>query len=153
TPVLTPESNRVEQTTRLSIAADGSSKSERTSIYFGLAAMNQRDDWLEVPKGERRRLVLNELQNSINQARLSLVRIDEDELRKFDRPVVARLEFEVPGHFSGDTDREGSLSDSAVWGKLLTINLDYDRQTALDLGAPFESIHRYEVVAPPAYRF
>jgi tetratricopeptide (TPR) repeat protein/transglutaminase-like putative cysteine protease len=153
TPEMTPEDNRVEQTTQLAIASDGSSHSQRTSTYFGQAAMLQRDEWLEVPNGERRRIVANELQNSSSQARLSRLNIDDKKLGDFDQPVTARIEFDVPNHFAGDAEREGSLSDSQVWGKLLVINVDYDRQTALELSAPFESVHRYEVALSPVFRF
>jgi tetratricopeptide (TPR) repeat protein/transglutaminase-like putative cysteine protease len=153
TPELTPDDNRIEQTTRLTIAADGSSRSERACNYFGLAAMLQRDDWLEVPSGERRRAVTNELQNATNLAHLRGLHIDDKKLRDFDQPVTARIEFDVPNHFSGDSEHEGSLSDSQVWGKLLAVNLDYERQTALDLGNPFESVHRYEITLCPVFRF
>jgi tetratricopeptide (TPR) repeat protein len=152
TPALTPDCNRIEQNTRLTIGADGSSRSERTSFYYGLAAMGQRDEWLEVPSGERRRVVTTELQNSLNQARLSRLLIDEDKLRDFDQPVVGRVEFEVPGQFSGESEREGSITDSQVWSRLLVFNLDYDRQAPLDLGAPFESLHHYAILLPPAFR-
>jgi tetratricopeptide (TPR) repeat protein/transglutaminase-like putative cysteine protease len=153
TPALKPEDNRIEQTTRLAIAADGSSRSDRTSTYGGLAAMIQRDDWLEVPSGERRRAVANELQNASNLARLRKLHIDDKKLRDFDQPVTARIEFEVPNHFNEDADREGSLSDSQVWARMLAVNLDYDRQTAMDLGNPFESVHVYEISLCPVYRF
>jgi tetratricopeptide (TPR) repeat protein/transglutaminase-like putative cysteine protease len=152
TPALTLDCNRIEQVTRLTIAADGSSRNERISSYYGLAAMGQRDEWLEVPSGERRRVATTALQNSLNQARLSQLLIDEDKLRDFDQPVVARMEFEVQGQFSGEPDREGSIADSQIWSRLLTVNLDYDRQTPLDLGAPFESLHRYAIHLPPALR-
>jgi tetratricopeptide (TPR) repeat protein/transglutaminase-like putative cysteine protease len=153
TPDLTPDDNRIEQTTRLTIGADGSSRCERTSLYSGLAAMLQRDDWLEVPSGERRRAITNELQNATNSAHLRRLQIDDKKLRDFDQPVTARIEFEVPNLFSRESEHEGSISDSQVWGKLLTINLDYDRLTALDIGNPFESVHRYEVTLCPVYRF
>jgi tetratricopeptide (TPR) repeat protein len=35
---------------------------------------------------------------------------------------------------------------------LLSVNLDFDRQVPLDLGVPFESIHRYVLEVPPALR-
>jgi tetratricopeptide (TPR) repeat protein/transglutaminase-like putative cysteine protease len=153
TPELTPEDNRIEQTTRITIGADGSSRCERTSVHNGLAAMLQRDDWLEVPSGERRRAVTNELQNANNLAHFRRLQIDDKKLRDFDQPVTAHVEFEVPSHFSGESEHEGSISDSQVWGKLLAINLDYDRLAALDLGNPFESVHRYEIRLCPIYRF
>jgi tetratricopeptide (TPR) repeat protein/transglutaminase-like putative cysteine protease len=153
TPELTADDNRIEQTTHLTISSDGSSHSQRTSTYSGLAAMLQRDEWLEVPSGERRRIVASELQSASSRARLSKVQIDDKKLADFDQPVTARIEFDVANHFGEDAEREGSLSDSQVWGKLLAINLDYDRPTPLDLGAPFESVHRYEVVLSPVHRF
>jgi tetratricopeptide (TPR) repeat protein/transglutaminase-like putative cysteine protease len=153
TPELTPEDNRIEQTTRLTITADGSSRSERTSTYCGLAAMIQRDDWLEVPSGERRRAVANELQNASNLAHLRHLHIDDKKLRDFDQPVTARIEFEVPNQFNDESEHEGSLSDSQVWARLLAVNLDYDRQTAMELGSPFESVHRFEITLCPIYRF
>jgi tetratricopeptide (TPR) repeat protein len=153
TPELTADDNRVEQTTRLNIASDGSSHSQRTSTYSGLGAMIQRDEWLEVPNGERRRIVANELQNSSSQARLSRLHIDDKKLADCDQPVTAGIEFEVPKHFAVDGEHEGSLSDSQVWARLLSINLDYDRPVPLDLGAPFESRHRYEVLLSPVHRF
>src|SRR5262249_21981453 len=79
--------------------------------------------------------------------------IDEARLRDFDQPVTAHVEFEVPGHFTGNWDLEGSLADNKLWGKLLDFNLHHGRQTPLDLGHPFELRTRYVVELPPAYRF
>src|SRR5262249_32616370 len=72
-------------------------------------------------------------------------------LADLERPVRAAVEFEIPGHFGGP-EREGSLSDSHAWNRLLAFTLDHDRRVALDLGQPFESVHRYVVRLPPAYR-
>ena len=66
--------------------------------------------------------------------------------------MKAEAVFEIPGHFAGDPDREGSVTDSKVWAKLLSITLDYDREVALDLWAPFESRHRYQFHVPPGWR-
>lgn len=153
TPALTPETNRYEQTTIVHAGADGSSRCERTTVYYGLAAMNRRDDWLETPLGERRRLMTSELQDANSRTRLRQLTIDEKLLADFDQPVTARAVFEIPGHFTGSPDLEGSITDSKVWSKLLAYNLDHDRAVALDLWAPFESRHRYVIHLPPAYRF
>ncbi len=153
TPPLTPEANRIEQTTHVSIGADGSSRCVRTCVYHGLAALQQRQDWLEVPPGERRRLVAAELQDANSRARLRKLSIDDAKLKDFDQPVIARLEFEIPAHFNGEQEREASLSDSKVWAKLLAYNLDYERQVPMQLAAPCELIHRYEVRLPTAYLF
>jgi tetratricopeptide (TPR) repeat protein len=152
TPPMRPEDNRVEQTTRVHVGNDGSTRCVRTASFHGSAALSQRDAWLEVPAGERRRVMTAELQDANSKTRLVRLDVDEAALRDFDRPVRGEVVFEVPGHFSGQTNREGSVTDSKVWGKLLSYNLDYDRQTALDLWAPFESRHRYVFHLPPAFR-
>jgi tetratricopeptide (TPR) repeat protein len=151
TPLLMPEDYRVEQATEVWIGSDGSSRCRRKATYYGLAAAVQRDNFLEVPAGERRRLVTAELQDSVSRTRLVHLDIAEDVLRDLDQPVRVRLDFEVPGHFSGSPDREGSISDSKVWGRLLGYNLDYERSVALNLGAPCDLDHRYTIHLPSAY--
>ncbi len=152
TPPMSAADNVTEQTTHVWIGADGSSRSYRTATYHGAAAVAQRDAWLGVPAGERRRLMAAELQDANSKARLSALRIDERNLRDLGAPVRAEVVFDIPGHFSGDPDREGSVSDSKVWARLLALTLDYDRETALDLGSPFESRHRYVFHLPPGSR-
>ena len=120
--------------------------------YYGNAALARRHDWVEVPVGERRRLLTAELQDAQSQSRLVRLRLDEPSLKDYGAPVQARIVFEAAGHFNGNPDREGSLTDSPVWGKLLMFTLDFDRKVPLDLGQPFESIHRYVIQVPAAYR-
>jgi tetratricopeptide (TPR) repeat protein len=151
TPPLTAEGNRIEQTTEVWVGADGSSRCERVVVSHGSAALGQRDTFLEVPAGERRRQVTTELQDANSRSRLVRLHVKEDELRDYDRPVTARMVFEIPNHFTGSTEREGSVSDSKVWNKLLAYNLDYERAVGLELGQPFESRHRYRIHLPPAY--
>ena len=115
TPRLTPEENRIEQTTRMWIGLDGSTRCQRTATYQGLAALSRRDDWLEVPAGERRRLLTAELQDANSKAHLRRLTIDEEMLRNFDQPAAAHIDFEVPRHFAGEVEREGSLTDSTLW--------------------------------------
>jgi tetratricopeptide (TPR) repeat protein/transglutaminase-like putative cysteine protease len=153
TPALTADANRFEQTTLVKVAADGSTRNRRQAVYSGLAAVHQRGVWAEVPPGERRRLMTSELQDSNSRARLRRLAVNEDRLKNLDQDVVASLDFEIPGQFSGSPELEGSFTDSKVWGKLLGYTLDYDRQTPLDLGNPFESVHRYVIELPPALRF
>jgi tetratricopeptide (TPR) repeat protein len=153
TPKMRPDDYLTEQTTEVWIGPDGSSRCRRTATYHGGAALAQRDAWLEVPGGERRRLLTADLQDAISRTRLSSLRVDEKKLRDLDAPVTAEMTFEIPGHFSGDTDREGSVTDSKVWSKLLSITLDYDREVPIDLWAPFESRHRFVFHLPPGWRF
>jgi tetratricopeptide (TPR) repeat protein len=152
TPPMRADDNRTEQTTHVWVGGDGSSRCYRTATYRGGAALAQRDAWLEVPAGERRRLLTADLQDANSKTHLSGLRIDEARLRDLDAPVSAEVVFEIPGHFSGDPDREGSVTDSKVWAKLLAVTLDYDRETPIDLWAPFESRHRYVFHLPPGWR-
>ena len=151
TPGLSAQDNRIEQTTHVWIGAAGSSRGERVSISHGSAAMGQRDTFLEVPAGERRRQVTTELQDANSRTRLIHLGVAEDELRDYDRPVTVRSAFEIANHFPGTAEREGSFADSKVWNRLLAYNLDYERTVALNLNQPFESRHRYVIHLPAAY--
>jgi tetratricopeptide (TPR) repeat protein len=150
TPPLAPAGNRTLQITEVWVGADGSTRCARTVEGLGSAAVALRDTFLEVPAGERRRQVTAELQDAYSRTRLVRLLVDEEGLRDFDRPVVAHVQFEVPGQFSGKPDLEGSVSDSKVWGKLLAYALDYDRKVPFVFPQPFESVHRYVVHLPPA---
>ena len=151
TPPLSADDNRFEQTTDVWVGADGSSRCDRTTVAYGGAALAQRDAFVETPAGERRRQVTAELLDSNSRTRLVRLDLDERDLQDYDQPVTARLSFEIPNHFGGTTEREGSVSDGKVWGRLLAHNLDYDRKVALELPAPFESRHRYILHLPAAY--
>jgi tetratricopeptide (TPR) repeat protein len=151
TPKATPEGNRTEQTTDVWIGTDGNSRCRRTVVSFGSAAIGQRDSYVEVPPGERRRQLTAELQDSNSRTRLLKLDVDEKLLRDHDRPVTIQLEYEIPRHFTGSPDKEGSFSDSKVWGKLLSHNIDHDRKAPLVLSAPFESVHHYCFHLPLAY--
>jgi tetratricopeptide (TPR) repeat protein len=153
TPGLAPADNRFEQATEVWVQPDGTAHCRRTLRFDGLAALQQREAWTDVPQGERRRLMAAELQDANSRTRLRWLRVDERSLRELDEPVCGTLEFDIPEQFTGDPDREGSFSDSRVWGRLLGYNLDYDRKVPLDLWAPFESVHRYIIHLPPGYRF
>jgi tetratricopeptide (TPR) repeat protein len=151
TPALSYASYRVEQTTHVTVAPDGTSHNKRTASYHGTSAWSKRDAWLDTPLGERRRLVTAELQDAHAQTRLVGFKVDERSLRSFDDPVRAEMEFEIPEHFGGDS-REGSLSDSVAWSRLLAYTLDQERDVPFELPAPFESVHRFVVQLPPALR-
>ncbi len=151
TPKATPEGNRIEQTTDVWIDNNGTSRCQRTVVSSGSAAISQRDSYVEVPPGERRRQLTTELQDSNSRSHLLKLEVDEKLLRDHDQPVTVQMEFEIPRHFTGSTDKEGSVGDSKVWGKLLAHNIDTDRKTPLVLSAPFELIHHYRVHLPLAY--
>jgi tetratricopeptide (TPR) repeat protein len=151
TPALTHENYRIEQTTRVAIDPDGTSHSKRMVSYHGTGAWSKRDAWLDTPLGERRRLVTAELQDSNSKTRLVGLKVDEKSLYNYDGPVRAEVEFDIPEHFGGDA-REGALSDSVVWGRLLAYTLDAGREVPFELPAPFESVHRFVVQLPAALR-
>src|SRR5439155_20009300 len=145
TPPFTYKDYRIEQTTFVNIQPDGTSRCKRESTYHHSSAWSKREKWLEVPPGERRRGVISELQDAFTKAKLHSCKLDEKQLLDFDRPVVAETEFEVPKHFTGETTREGSLSDSPVYTWFLGYNVDLERRLPLKLPTQFESIHKYVV--------
>jgi tetratricopeptide (TPR) repeat protein/transglutaminase-like putative cysteine protease len=153
TPPATADDYRIDTVTLIRVGADGTSFCERTVTSSGNASIPQRDNFLEVPSGERRRQVTSELQDSHSSARLFDLGLDEKALRDFDRPVTVRMTYSVAGHFTGSPDKEGSVSDSKVWGRLLAYNIDFDRKTPFELSAPFESRHRYRISLPLALVF
>ncbi len=153
TPAPTYADNKIEQTTVVTVAPDGTSMNRRNCVYHGAGALTRRDAWIEVPPGERRRLISQELQDANNRTRLVGLQVDEHNLHDFDQPVKAQLDYVIPKHFSGDLAKEGSLTDSQVWTRLLSFTLDPERKLPLYLGNPFESIHRYRVELPAALRF
>src|SRR5262249_46347246 len=99
-------------------------------------------------------LVTAELQDAHSRSRLVRFDIDDKALVNLDTPVMASVEYQVNSHFTGDlASREASITDSNVWNRLLAYNLDPDRTTPFHLYAPFESVHRYVIQLPPAFRF
>lgn len=152
TPALRADDLRIVQTTNVQFAANGDSTIERTTTSHGLAAIERRDDFVDVPSGERRRIVLSELQDANNKSRITALELDDKNLRDFDAAVTFRTVFKVPQHLTGSPVLEGSLSESTLWNRLLYINVDADRKQPLDLGVPFESIHKMVFTVPFGYR-
>jgi tetratricopeptide (TPR) repeat protein/transglutaminase-like putative cysteine protease len=153
TPPLTCEENRFQQTTRVWVRPDGGTFCRRVASYHSQAAVVRRGAWLESPLGDRRRQMAAALQDANSRTRLRSLKVLEETLTDREKPVRALIEYDTPGHFSGSSDREGSFTDSNVWNRLLAYTLDHDRKVALELGRPFESVHRYLIQLPPAYRF
>jgi tetratricopeptide (TPR) repeat protein len=153
TPTAAPERNKIEQLTHVWIGQDGTSRCRRTISAHGSSAMGARDSYVEVPPGERRRQLTAELQDANSRTRLLSLRVDDRALADFDLPVVLHMEFEIPRHFTGTTEREGSVTDSKVWGRLLAYNIDHDRKTPMVLPAVFESKHTYRFHAPTVLNF
>lgn len=153
TPPADPAHHRVEVATDVEVRADGTSRCRRVAVAHGSAAVVQRDLYLETPPGERRRLLASELQDAHSRTRLVRLTIDDKALGDFDRPVQVRSEFEIPRHFSGAGELEGSVTDSTVWGRLLAYTIDHDRTVPLVLRTPFESIHVYRFHAPVTHTF
>jgi tetratricopeptide (TPR) repeat protein len=151
TPVLSPAENATMQTTAVAVGVDGSIKVERIAEYRGLAAWSKRDDYVETPAGERRRLAIADLVDAYPKAKLTS--LDFDNLRDFDKPLAVKMSFDVAEHFSGSKIREGSLGDTGLWAQLLGININPERKVAIDAGEPFASVCRYVVALPPSLRF
>jgi tetratricopeptide (TPR) repeat protein/transglutaminase-like putative cysteine protease len=151
TPALTPADNATVQSTTVAVGVDGSIKAERKAEYRGVAAWNKRDDYVDTPVGERRRLAVADLVDAYPKAKLTGLTFEN--LDDFDKPLVVQTSFEVAEHFTGDKIREGSLGDTGLWTQFLGINVNPERKAAIDAGEPFASICRYVVTLPPSLRF
>lgn len=151
TPKATSAMTRTEQTTEVWIDPSGTTRCKRSASTSGLAAVLQRDRFLDVPDGERRRQVTSELQDAHSRTRLIELKVDEKALNDFGQPVTVTSVFEIPRHFTGTTEKEGSVTDSRVWARLLSHNIDHDRQTPMVLPGPFESVHTYRFHLPAAF--
>jgi tetratricopeptide (TPR) repeat protein len=153
TPKQTWADNRVEQTTLVTVAPDGSAVCNRISRDFGAAALDRREDWLDTPAGECRRQVAAALQDANSRTKLLRLDLEAANLRDLEAPVCAIMRFEIPGQFRGTVEREAGFTDSRVWSGILAYNFDHERTLPLELYAPFESVHHYDVQLPPAFRF
>jgi tetratricopeptide (TPR) repeat protein/transglutaminase-like putative cysteine protease len=151
TPVLTPADNATVQSTTVTVGTDGSIKAERSAEYRGVAAWNKRDDFVDTPVAERRRLAVADLVDSYSKAKLKTLSFEN--LDDYDKPFVVKMTFEEADHFAGDKVREGSLGDTGLWTQLLGITINPERKAAIDAGDPFASVCRYVVILPPSLRF
>ena len=87
---------------------------------------------------------------------MAFLSIDRPKRLLFGKPWVnlfprVSMVFDIPGHFTGGSELEGNVTDSPVWARLLSHNIDPDRATPMELPSPFESRHTYRFHLPPAY--
>jgi len=153
TPPYTAADNRYEQTTYVAVQGDGTSHCTRSMFFHGGVALGRRESWIEATPGERRRYLTNELQDSYPRCRLEGIDIPERSLTDWDKSVQALVRFVVPKHFSGETSKEASVTDSPVWGRIIAYRPGEERTLPLNLGSPFESLHLYAIQLPPTHRF
>jgi tetratricopeptide (TPR) repeat protein len=151
TPKVTADSHHTHAETDVWIDDEGNTRNRRVWTFHGQAAVTQRYRFAEVPEGERRRLMTATLQDANSRARLIEFKADESSLVDYDKPVKLTVEFEVPRQFTGSVERDGSITDSVVWGRLLAYSIDHDRQTAMILPGPFASTHVYRVRVPAGW--
>jgi tetratricopeptide (TPR) repeat protein len=151
TPALYPADNATVQSSTVEVGSDGSIRAERSVEYRGVAAWSKRDDYVDTPVRERRRLAVAELVDGFPKVKLRSVSFEN--LSDFDKPLTVKTTFEEAEHFVGDKLREGTLGDVGLWQELLGININPERKVAIDLGDPFASICRYVVNLPPSLRF
>jgi tetratricopeptide (TPR) repeat protein/transglutaminase-like putative cysteine protease len=152
TPAAAADDNRTEQATTVTVSPGGSASAERVSRYQGTAAWNKRDDFVDTPKTERRRIVTAELLDAYAKVKLRDLVFD-DSLPDCDRPLTVRATFDLPDLFTGETTREAPLGDQNLWNLLLSLNVDPERTAAIDLGEPFESVQRFVVRVAPTHVF
>lgn len=151
TPAATAAGNRTDLVTEVRVGPDGTSQNKRTAISYGLAALSARDKFVEVPAGEQRRQLASELQDANSRSRLVGFRVEPVALADHDGPVKVTMHYEVPGHFDGSPEMDGSVTDSRVWGRFLGYNLDHDRKVPLVLPGPFEARHTYRFELPATF--
>ncbi len=152
TPKLTAQQCQILQNTVVELDYEGTSTNTRTMKFIGLAAYERRDDWYGVPSGQRRRSYTSELQDAAPRSQLVQLEIDEAKLEDINVPVEAKSVFKIFGHVSGNPP-EGSITDSPVWARILSVSVDMDRKTPIDLEVPFYSEHTYKIQLPPGRRF
>jgi tetratricopeptide (TPR) repeat protein len=152
TPAAKSANNRSEQVTAVTVATDGSARADRRSVYEGVAAWVKRDEFLDAPKAERRRLFTAELLDAYPKAKLRDLDFDAS-LGDVDRPLTIRASFQMPELFTGGTAREGTLGEQGPWTPILALNVDHERKTAIDLGEPFETVQRILIKLPATHRF
>jgi tetratricopeptide (TPR) repeat protein len=152
TPKADAGRHRTEHATEVTVRPDGSARCERVSRYTGYAAWAKRADFVGEPKGERRRLVAAELMDAYPKARLGDLTFDAS-LDDPDRPLAVRAAFDVPDLVEPGDERTACLGDHLIWPRLLSAAIDPERTAPLDLGDPFESVQRFAVRLPPAFRF
>lgn len=150
TPALTPPENTAVQTNVVSIKTDGTIQVERVAEYRGLAAWDKRDDFVDVPAVDQRRIVAADLTDGFPKARIK--NLSFENLAEYDKPFIVKTAFEEPEHFAGDKVREGSLGDVSLWQQILGISINPERKASLDFGEPFASVCRYVIELPPTLR-
>ncbi|MBY0229047.1 MAG: DUF3857 domain-containing protein, partial [Gemmataceae bacterium] len=148
TPPATAEMQRAEVETDVWIDDDGGTRNKRRQRFHGLAAIAQRERHVEVPDGERKKAVTAILQDSYSRARLVSLSIDEASLKDHDKPALLSMEYDVPKHFSGSSEKEAGLADNWTWSRFLAYNIDHSREAAMVLPGPFWSRHTYRVRLP-----
>ncbi len=153
TPKFTADNNRTVSETKMTFDAEGGSHNVRTVEYFGQAALSKRDEWVDTSAKERRRLIRGELLDSHSHVKLSdPIEFDEPSLHRHDGPVRVKFTFDVPNHLHGKEEMLGSISDNALWSSLLGITIDPEREQPIEFKEPFESKHRFIIIAPKGFK-
>jgi Domain of Unknown Function with PDB structure (DUF3857)/Transglutaminase-like superfamily len=153
TPKFTADDNRIVTVTKMTFDAEGDSHNVRTVDYFGQAALAKRDEWVDTSAKERRRLIRGELLDSHSHVQLSdPIEFDETSLHRHDGPARVKFTFDVPNHLHGKEEMSGSVSDNALWGSLLGITIDPERELPIEFKEPFESRHRFIISAPKGFK-
>lgn len=153
TPSFTAADNKTVTVTRMTFQKNGTSHNERTIDSYGEAALMKRESWSDLSAKERRRLIRGELLEQHSRARLGeTLEIDEKSVRDGEEPVRLKLSYDVPDHFHGEGFLSGHISDNSLWSAFLSVTVDPERESAIELKEPFEAKHRFEIEAPKDFR-
>lgn len=153
TPKLTSPDQLIEQSTLVQVRSDGSAQCRRVMVLHKGQAALRRDSWRDQAPSERSRRMAEELYDAFPSCRFRGLRLSEKDLGATDRPLQVQVDFDLPGHFSGERVLEGNFTDSPTWRRLLAYLPGPDRTQPLVLGGPFESYHLYELRLPANLRF
>jgi tetratricopeptide (TPR) repeat protein len=148
TPALTWNAKRLERTTQVTVAPDGTARCRSSWSFFGNAAADWRESLLSESHQERCRLLTEEVEEDEERFRFRRLTVDERKLHDLDQPVSVQLEYDLPGHFAGGV---GSFKDGKT-RHLVGVRPSHNRRQPLLLGEPFESRHRFIVRLSAVHR-
>jgi tetratricopeptide (TPR) repeat protein/transglutaminase-like putative cysteine protease len=150
TPGTSPDDQRTESTTTLTVASNGDAVGERETRYSGIAAWLKREEYADVPSADRRLAIAGDLQEAFPRAKIT--KLTFDALDDPDASLIVRCEFTAPEAFAGEGPLEARLGDFAFWTAMLGASANPERTAPLDIGDPCEFVSRFVVQLPPVYR-
>jgi len=155
TPPFSPADNRTLTATKIKFDKKGNAHCTTTVEYYGEAALAKREQWIDASAKVRRRLIRKSLLDEHSRVILAeTIDVDLKSLMDFDGPVKVTYAYELPEKLAGaEGTFSGSVTDAVLYSKLISVNIDDERDWPIKLSEPFERQHRFELDAPKGYEF